>query len=146
MGTTDGLGDRMRTAAFAELQAVQAFAWAADHFDDVPAELRTAWRALVPDEQRHLDAILGRMVELALAVDARPVSAGLWQALVGCASGRDFGLLIASAEERGRQSAIRLAGYLGTRDPTTATVFATIADEERAHVALASQYLGRAPV
>jgi len=36
MNTLAGLGDRMRTAAFAELQAIAAFGWAAEHFQGVP--------------------------------------------------------------------------------------------------------------
>ena len=34
--TQDGVGDRMRSAAFAEVQARDAFLWASERFDDAP--------------------------------------------------------------------------------------------------------------
>ena len=38
----------MRIAAFAELQAREAFRWGAATFPDAPEELRAAWRNALP--------------------------------------------------------------------------------------------------
>src|SRR6266478_2789747 len=46
MNAPEGLGDRLRTAAFAERQAAEAFTWAADRFVEAPGALRAAWREL----------------------------------------------------------------------------------------------------
>jgi uncharacterized ferritin-like protein (DUF455 family) len=141
----EGLGDRLRTAAFAELQAVRAFGWAAERFDDVPEELRQRWAELVADEQRHYDLIVGRMDALGVAIDGRPVSTALWRSLEGCDRGRDFCIYIASAEERGRQAGVALVKALEPSDPTTAAVFREIVEDEVEHIALADIYYGWTP-
>ena len=140
-----GLGDRLRTAAFAEWQAITAFAWAAERFTDAPDGLRHDWRRQVDDEVRHYELIVGRMAELGVDPAARPVSDRLWRSLGRCASGRDFCVRIAAAEERGRQAALKLIEYLGDRDPATAAVFARIAEDEAAHVALPAAYYDLTP-
>lgn len=145
VGTPEGLGDRMRAAAFAEKQAVAAFTWAADHFTDAPAGLRAAWRAQVPEEQEHYGLIVARMAELGQDLDARPVSLGLWRALTACTTAEEFCILIAAAEERGRQAGLRTARALGGSDPATAAVFERIAADEVAHVALAETWFGWTP-
>ena len=145
MKSPDGLGDRMRTAAFAELQAIRAFTWAADHFSDVPDSLRDTWRAQVADEQKHYDLIRHRMAELGIGIKDKPVSAKLWDSLSQCESGKDFCIYICSAEERGRQAGIKLVKYLAEKDPATAAVFQEIVTDEVAHVALAKTYFDWSP-
>lgn len=145
MNTPAGLGDRMRTAAFAELQAIAAFRWAAEHFHDVPQSLRDQWSAQINDETRHYEMICRRMEELGLELTERPVSTSLWKSLQECATGQEFCIKIASAEERGRQAGVRLAGFLETIDPETAAVFREIANDEVAHVALATTYFDWTP-
>ena len=145
LGTPEGLGDRMRTAAFAERQAVAAFIWAANTFDDVPDQLRQDWRRQVPEEQKHHDLIVARMAELGFGLDERPVSRGLWDSLTSCQSGEEFCLKIARAEERGRRAGVQLAAFLADDDPVTAAIFREIADDEVAHVALAATYFGWRP-
>ena len=140
-----GLGDRMRTAAFAEKMAVHAFAWAAERFDDAPGALRAAWAAQVDEERLHHRVIVERMAELGFALDGRPVSDRLWRSLRACSSGRDFCIKIASAEERGRQAGLALCRQLGGRDPRTAAIFTRIVDDEVAHVALARRFYGWTP-
>ncbi|MDE2293081.1 MAG: hypothetical protein KGL53_13450, partial [Elusimicrobia bacterium] len=61
VGTPEGVADRLRSAAFAELQAREAFRWAAESFSDAPEELRAQWRALALAEDRHLGWLLGRL-------------------------------------------------------------------------------------
>ena len=145
LGTPEGLGDRMRTAAFAERQAVAAFTWAAATFADVPDQLRRDWRRQVPEEQKHHDLIVARMAELGFGLADRPVSRGLWESLTACATGAEFCLKIARAEERGRRAAVQLVAFLADDDPLTATIFQEIADDEVAHVALAATYFGWSP-
>lgn len=145
ISTPEGLGDRLRTAAFAELQAIHAFRWAADRFDDAPDDLRAAWRAQIPDEELHYELIVKRMGELGIDPAERPVSLWLWRSLEACADGREFCIAIAAAEERGRQAGERLCAHLATSDPETAAVFRRIVDDEVAHVALAETFYGWTP-
>ncbi len=141
----EGLGDRMRTAAFAEFQAIAAFRWAAERFTDAPEGLRQAWREQVADEELHYRIIIERMAELGIEVDARPVSPRIWQSVRACTRGREFCILIAGAEERGRRAGLQLIAALGGRDPATAAVFQRIVDDEVAHVELARTYYGWTP-
>ena len=145
LGTPEGLADRMRTAAFAEFQAIAAFTWAVDTFTDVPTGLTEAWRGQIPEEQLHYNLIVARMGELGFSLTERPVSAGLWDSLRPCTSGQQFCVRIAAAEERGRLAGVRLVAYLAQSDPATAAVFHRIVAEEVAHVALANKYFGWTP-
>lgn len=138
--TLEGVGDRMRAAAFAELQAMIAFGWAAEHFTDAPLELRAKWRELVIDEERHYHAIMNRMKELNIDPAGRPVSDRLWVSLEACTSAHGFTHFITNSEERGRQAGLRFAKDIEKSDPTTANIFKTIAEEEVDHVALAQKY------
>ncbi len=145
MGTAEGLGDRMRTAAFAERQAVAAFTWAAATFSDAPEQLRQDWLNQVPEEEKHYGMIVARMTELGFGLDDREVSRGLWDTLSACTTGAEFCVKIARAEERGRQAGVQLVAYLKGKDPVTAAIFQEIADDEVAHVALAQTYYGWSP-
>lgn len=145
LDTPEGLGDRLRTAAFAEWQAIAAFRWAAERYTDAPEALRRDWRRQVADEARHYRLITDRMAELGVDPAGRPVSDGLWKSLGRCATGKEFCLRIVTAEERGRQAALRLIDHLGNTDPATAEVFRQIAADEVAHVSLAGTYYGWTP-
>lgn len=144
--TLEGLGDRMRSAAFAEVQARDAFQWASEHFEDAPLSLRRAWAALVIAEQRHLDWLLVRMKELGIDLKERKVSDHLWRSLIACTSARQFAIYIANAEERGRKAAVRFHRELEKRDPITAEIFKNIAEEEVSHIALATKYYPETPL
>lgn len=145
ISTKAGLGDRMRTAAFAERQATRAFQWAAEHFQDVPAELLQDWSRQAVDEERHCRIILERMTQLEIDVAERPVSLRLWTSIRASNSGKEFCIFIASAEERGRQAGVRLCTQLAGSDPETEAVFQSIVADEIAHVALAKRYYGWVP-
>lgn len=136
----DGVGDRLRTAAFAEVQAQAAFLWAADHYDDASVELKACWRELASQEQRHATWLLGRLAELGLEIPARPVHNVLWLSLMRCKSARDFCHYMAGAEERGRKAAERFREALRAFDPVTAEIFGNIAAEEVAHIAAAFRF------
>ena len=140
LDTPEGVGDRLRAAAFAEIQAREAFLWAASQFKDAPESLTRAWTSLSQAENRHLEWLLQRMSELNVDVQARKVSDFLWISLVTCKSAREFALYMASAEERGRKAGVRFQQALQATDPKTAEIFGKIAEEEVAHIALAEKY------
>lgn len=140
VNTVEGVGDRLRAAAFAELQAREAFRSAAETLADAPEELRASWRGLVEAEDRHLGWLMARMAALGVDPAGRPVSARLWDSLASCASAEEFEVLIAKAEERGRLAGERFRVAMRAVDPESAEVFGRIADEEVSHVALARRF------
>jgi uncharacterized ferritin-like protein (DUF455 family) len=141
--TLGGVGDRLRAAAFAEIQAREAFLWASLTFEDAPDGLREAWKTLAKAEDRHLGWLLERMTELGIDVRERKVSDHLWQSLVSCKSAREFAMFMANAEERGRRAGERFHQNLLTRDPETARIFGQIAEEEVAHIKLAERFFSQ---
>ena len=140
ISTHEGVGDRLRAAAFAELQAREAFLWAASHFEDATEDMRQGWKNLAHAEQFHLDWLLNRMVELKIDLQERKVSDHLWLSLVSCKTAREFAFFIANAEERGRLAGERFYTSLKDKDSVTAEIFKKIADEEVHHVALARRF------
>ena len=136
MSTARGVGDRLRTAAFAERQARDAFAWAAERYEDAPAGMRAAWRRLSAEEDKHLGWLLRRMEQLGVDVAERPVSDALFRSLLACADWRSFASFMAAAEDRGRAAERHFQSALAQSDPETARIFAAIADEEEGHIAL----------
>ena len=130
----------MRTAAFAEIQARDAFLWAAERFDDAPGPLRTAWRRLSRAEDKHLGWLLARMEALGEAPDARMVSDQLWRSLLACSSAAEFAHHMAGAEDWGREAGERLGARLAAVDPESAALFARIAEEEVGHIELARRF------
>ncbi len=139
MGGPDGLGDRLRTAAFAERQAFAAFMWAADTLTDASAELRAAWRRIGFEEELHLNLLLVRMAELRVRVDARPVSDRLWRRLIQSKNAAEFSVMMREAEARGQAAEESFRRSLADRDPVTAAIFGRIADDEAEHLALADR-------
>lgn len=140
MNTNDGIGDRLRAAAFAEIQAYYAFLWAAQTFTDAPDSLRSAWRGLALAEEKHLGWLLYRMQEIGVDVKDRGVSDSLWYSLVECKTAKDFSIFMASAEERGRRAGERFKQALRQFDVRSADIFGQIALEEVEHIQLALQY------
>lgn len=136
----DGVGDRLRAAAFAEVQARDAFQWAAERFDEAEPRLREAWRRLADSEQKHLDWLLGRMRELDVPISGRKVSDHLWHSLMSCTEAKQFAVSMADAEERGRKAGERFYQTLVATDPVTAEIFRKIAEEEVGHIALAKKF------
>jgi uncharacterized ferritin-like protein (DUF455 family) len=139
INTSEGLGDRLRVAAFAELQAREAFRWAADTLLDASPALRSSWRRIADDEHRHLQMLLGRMLELGVKPEARPVSDRLWRSLRACKSTKEFTPFMRAAEERGRAAEESFRRQLADRDPVTSAIFGKIADDEAEHIALAAR-------
>lgn len=138
--TPQGVADRLRAAAFAELQAREAFDWAASYFEDAPPSARTAWRGLALAEDRHLKWLLNRLSELGFGISERGVSDQLWVSLRSCATAKEFAFYMASAEERGRRAGERFHEAMLEKDPKSAEIFRKIAEEEVEHIALATKY------
>jgi uncharacterized ferritin-like protein (DUF455 family) len=134
INSPEGLGDRLRTAAFAERQAVEAFLWAAQRFGAAPAPLREAWRRFAAEEAKHLGWILGRMKELGVEPGARPVSDRLYRSLTSCEDFREFARLMTLAEERGKAAEESFHRALAESDPATAAIFGRIAEDEVEHI------------
>jgi len=146
MKTVEGRGDRMRVAAFAELQAIHCFRWAADNFkDEVPSSLVSAWNGLALAEEKHLHWLLDRMKELGIEVEERPVSQDLYLSLTSCKSARAFAEFMANAEERGRIAGERFRDALQNIDPISAKIFGDIAKEEVEHIELARRFFDFVP-
>jgi uncharacterized ferritin-like protein (DUF455 family) len=139
------VGDRLRAAAFAEIQAREAFVWGARVFTEAPEGLRLAWREFAAIEDRHLGWLLRRMQELGISVEERSVSDQLWRSLISCQNARDFAFFMASAEERGRRAGERFREALAKRDPITAEIFGKIAEEEVEHIAAAFRFYPEGP-
>jgi uncharacterized ferritin-like protein (DUF455 family) len=142
MGAPEGLGDRMRVAAFAERQAFEAFRWAAERFTDASPELRAAWRTMAEEEKLHMELILGRMAELGVDPAERPVSDRLWARLSGAKTVAEFSAWMREAEARGKAAEDSFRRSLAERDPVTAAIFGRIADDEAAHLAFADRLSG----
>lgn len=138
--TQEGIHDRLRAAAFAELQARDAFDWAAQTLSDASESLKTAWRGLVLAEDRHLNWLLTRMKELGVNPSTRKVSDHLWLSLLSCKTAEEFAVFMANAEERGRRAGVRFAEALSKSDPISAEIFRKIAEEEVEHIQLAQRY------
>jgi uncharacterized ferritin-like protein (DUF455 family) len=143
ISTPQGVGDRLRAAAFAELQAREAFEWAARTYDDAPEELRGAWHTLAQAEERHLNWLLSRAAALGVDLRERKVSDQLWVSLTRCKSAREFAIYMAEAEDRGRKAGERFAVAMKEADPESARIFGQIALEERSHIELAERFFPR---
>jgi len=137
-----GVADRLRTAAFAELQAREAFLWAATHYQGLSSRQRNGWRALARAEDRHLRWLLARMEALGVVPAERQVSDRLWCSLTGCPTARDFAATMAEAEERGRAAGERFCARLAAVDEETAALFGAIAEEEIEHIVMAQRLFG----
>ena len=147
LNSLEGKLDRLRAAAFAELQARHAFEWAANHFIEAPASLRNAWKGLALAEDRHLQWLLRRLAELGGRPEDRPVSDQLWVSLTERHStAAAFAHAMATAEERGRIAGLRFHEGLAQDDPETARIFQRIAEEELEHIELAQRYFPDGPV
>ena len=142
ISTIEGIGDRLRTAAFAELQAREAFRWAAQTFTDAPNELKTTWEYLAQEEDKHLGWLTSRMKALDQPVNGKTVSDQLWHSLISCQSAKQFCSFMATAEERGRRAGERFKEAMKSFDPESAKIFGQIALEEVRHIEVAKQFFG----
>lgn len=139
--SVEGIGDRLRAAAFAEFQAMEAFKWAAQTFEkEAPAGLVKDWLELADQEAKHMQWLLVRMEELGAKPDEKPVSILLWNSLMKTKTPYEFAKFMASAEERGRLAGEKFHQALMKIDPVSAEIFLKIAQEEAVHITLVSKY------
>jgi uncharacterized ferritin-like protein (DUF455 family) len=137
----EGVGDRLRSAAFAEVQAGFAFYWAIENFISAPEALRKEWLRIAKEEEKHLLWLLKRADELSVDLKERPVSDGLVRSLLACSSYQEFLTYMADAEERGRRAGERFGEDLVSYDSASAQIFSQIALEERTHIGVKDLYL-----
>lgn len=141
----EGVADRLRVVAFAELQAREAFLLGARRFPEAPARWRDAWVSFAAVEDRHARMLLQRMEELGVEPGGRLVSDRIWQLCQAAPDWELFFFLLASAEERGMESGFTLAKLMQPVDATSAALFEQIAREEVEHVELAKAAIGSLP-
>jgi uncharacterized ferritin-like protein (DUF455 family) len=141
LSTSEGVGDRLRVVAFAELQARDAFLYGAERFPEAPVEWRHAWIRFAKVEDRHAQMLLTRMAELGVGIPDRAVTDKLTRLCRLAEDPVTFLFLLASAEERGMEAGMVLGKQMRAYDPVSASIFAQIADEEVEHVEMASSAL-----
>lgn len=142
--TVEGICDRLRVVALAEQQARDAFLWAAERLD-ASEDIRTRWRRIAAEEDRHRGMLLDRLRALGGTPGGRRCRADLWPFLTEACDATDFAGRMASAEERGRIGGERLAEALLPWDAESAAIFARIAAEEVDHITLAGECFPRLP-
>jgi len=141
LSSPEGVADRLRVVAFAELQARDAFRYGAARFPEVPAEWREAWLRFAEVEDRHAQMLLSRMAELGVEPGARVVSDKLTRLCRKAEDAVTFLFLLSSAEERGMEAGQVLGEQMKAYDPVSAALFAQIAEEEVEHVETATAQL-----
>lgn len=141
IASPEGVGDRLRAAAMAEIQARDAFLEAAERFArHSPLALIKTWRALASAEDKHLGWLLERLEDLGQRVEDRPVSDQLHRTLSACETPRDFARYMAIAETRGMRAGELFRARMAESDPTSARLFGRVADEESEHIRLAHRW------
>ncbi len=137
----EGIGDRLRSVAMAEMQARDAFLDAAERFEsEAPVALTRAWRALAHAENKHLSWLIERLEDLGQGVGERRVCDQLYRTLSACDSPEDFARYMALAETRGMQAGDKFRVRMAEVDPETARLFGAVADEEADHIRLAHRF------
>ncbi len=135
MGSTEGVADRLRVVAFAELQARDLFRYGCERFaGQVPAEWVQDWERFSIAENRHAQLLLTRMGELGVDPGARTVSDKLSRQCRLASDPILFLFLLASAEERGMEAGTLLSEQMRKVDSVSSAIFARIAEEEVEHV------------
>ncbi len=138
----EGVTDRLRLVAFAEVQARDAFYWGAERFaGKIPEELRATWIRFAEVEERHANMLLQRLSDLGGEPGARAVSDKLNRLCRAAEDPIHFLFLLSSAEERGMESGLLLGKQMESVDITSAAIFRTIAEEEVEHVQMATTAL-----
>lgn len=137
----EGVGDRLRAVAFAEIQARDGFQWGLDTFPNAKPELRRVWAELRDMEAEHAQILLNRAQELGISLSARKVAPTLYRMFQTAASVETFLYLISTAEARGREVGLTMVEPMRSIDAESAAIFEKIAADEADHVAIADSFL-----
>lgn len=139
--TLEGIGDRLRAVAFAEIQARDGFRLGIERFPEVDREIRKNWLEFAEMEELHAQLLLNRAHDLGVDLSARVVSDNLWR-MFSMANEADFFLyLISTAEARGMEIGLSMIEPMRQFDAESAAVFERIARDEADHVAFAERHL-----
>jgi uncharacterized ferritin-like protein (DUF455 family) len=141
ISTKEGIADRLRVVAFAELQARDAFLWGVERFPEAPADWRKSWAEFALVEDRHAQLLLNRMSELGVDPGERWVSDKLTKLCKEATDPVTFLFCLSSAEERGMEAGMALGKQMQPHDAISAAIFAQIAQEEVEHVNMAKAAL-----
>jgi uncharacterized ferritin-like protein (DUF455 family) len=135
MQSPEGVADRLRVVAFAELQARDLFFYGRERFAGrVPGGWERDWERFSRVEDRHAQLLLDRMARLGTDPGARAVSDKLSRL---CRMAEDpvlFLFLLSGAEERGMEAGFTLEEQMRKIDAESAAIFGLIAKEEVEHV------------
>lgn len=137
----EGIGDRLRAVAFAELQARDGFLWGIARFPEAPAAWREAWSRFAAMENRHAQLLLDRAAALNIDLGARVVTDNLLRMFHSATDAEIFLYQISTAEERGMDVGSSMVEPMQSVDPETAEIFRICVAEEEEHVATARQFL-----
>ena len=138
----DGVLDRLRLVAFAEVQAKEAFLWGAEKFKGIaPDAWIDEWTRFAAVEERHANMLLTRFHELGGSLEERSLSDKLMRLCMAAEDPVTFLFLLSSAEERGMEAGFTLGKQMELVDGVSAKIFHTIAEEEVEHVHAATAAL-----
>ncbi len=132
-----GVGDRLRAVAFAEIQAREGFLWGARTFIDAPQEWKDTWLRFAEMENTHAQLLLNRAAELNVDVSERSVSASLMRMFRAADTAEVFYYLISTAEQRGMEVGLSMIKPMREVDAESAAIFERCAKEEEEHIAAA---------
>lgn len=139
LGAKEGVSDRLRLVAFAELQARDMFLFGAKRFaNEAPQALISQWQRFAEVENRHAQMLLDRMAELGVEPGERVVSDKLSRLCMKANDPSIFLFLLSSAEERGMEAGFILGNQMVPYDAVSAQIFKQIAEEEVEHVETAN--------
>ena len=139
--SAEGIGDRLRIVAFAELQAREGFLWGVEQFREAPSEWREYWKEFSQMENCHAQLLLDRATELNLKLEERAVSDSLFKSFLKAKTPEAFFYLMATAEERGMDIGLSMVDTMRSIDEKSAEVFYRCAKEEVEHIEAAKKLL-----
>ena len=137
----EGVKDRLRVVAFAELQARDGFLWGIERFPLAEKEWREYWQTFSQMENRHAQLLLDRAKELDLILSDRAVSNALFKSFLSASSPETFFYLMATAEERGMEIGLSMVESVRSVDRKSAEIFCLCAEEEVEHITVAKRLL-----
>lgn len=146
MSTPEGIGDRLRAVAFAEIQARDGFRFGLETFPEAHPELRGYWERFATMEEEHAQLLIDRALEVGADLGERVVVPNLWQMFIQAKDADFFLYLISTAEARGLEVGRMMVEPMRAVDPISAAIFDKIADDEVEHIEAAQKFLGKLDV